>query len=242
MKKASFIGTMMIIASMVVAASDFDDPEIAAEGGLVVKPYKGKYVVIVNNQDRVSPDKFFAPDGGIEGLFNYPVIVIGKNESMPKAGIVVTVSDNSSAPSLLIAPEVPWAGVNVAALATDKPKQDVLESRLQKEIFRAFLFSCGVANSEIQPCLMRPILHAKDLDKSPLTQPGPSAIAPVMETASRLGIFEKTICTYREACQLGWAPSPTNEVQRAIWEKVKAEKNEKPANPIKINYDPAKGE
>jgi len=40
--------------------------------------------------------------------------------------------------------------------------------------------------------------------------------------------------TYRRACHLGWAPPPTNDVQRAIWEKIKAEKERGPTKPITI--------
>ena len=40
--------------------------------------------------------------------------------------------------------------------------------------------------------------------------------------------------TYLRACHLGWAPPPTNDVQRAIWEKIKAEKERGPTKPITI--------
>jgi len=41
----------------------------------------------------------------------------------------------------------------------------------------------------------------------------------------------------REACQEGWAPAPTNDIQKAIWNEVR----QLPAKPIKIEFDPAKG-
>ena len=40
--------------------------------------------------------------------------------------------------------------------------------------------------------------------------------------------------TYKRACKEGWAPAPTNDFQRAVWEKIKAEQGEKPTNPIRI--------
>ena len=43
--------------------------------------------------------------------------------------------------------------------------------------------------------------------------------------------------TYKEACEEGWAPAPTNEIQKAIWDKVRAT----PKNPMKIEFDPKKG-
>ena len=197
------------------------EKELAAEGGIVVEPYSGRYVVIVNNQTRIDEKDFFEPDRGIEDLFNYPVLVVKPGADLKKAGLVITISDNKTAPSLLVAPETPWAGVNVFALATDDPDKKVLVSRLQKEIWRAFLFVCGAANSNMQPCIMRPIFRAKDLDEFPVSQPCPDPIGKVMQMANRLGIAEKNMTTYRDACTQGWAPAPTNDVQRKIWEQIK---------------------
>jgi len=43
--------------------------------------------------------------------------------------------------------------------------------------------------------------------------------------------------SYAAACQEGWAPPPTNEYQRAIWNDV----HKIPEKPMKIDFDPAKG-
>ena len=42
--------------------------------------------------------------------------------------------------------------------------------------------------------------------------------------------------THKKACQEGWAPAPTNDVQKAIWEKVHAI----PDKPMTIEFDPKK--
>ena len=224
-----------VLAALGVAGSALavDDPEIAADGGIITKPYKGKYVYVVNGQKRVAAKDLLVKEGGIEGLFNFPVRLVDSGVKMENAGVIVQVNDSPTAPSLLVAPEAAWAAVNVAALATDKPKPEVLKSRIQKEVYRAFLFACGVANSEVQPCLMRTIKHAKDLDRSPVMQPGPSAVMPVMASANQLGIFERVQMTYRDACQEGWAPQPTNDVQKTIWKEV----HNPPEKPLKITYD-----
>ena len=52
-----------------------------------------------------------------------------------------------------------------------------------------------------------------------------------------LGITKKISATYLDACEQGWAPAPTNEYQKAIWDKVHAA----PKNPMKIEFDPKKG-
>ena len=53
------------------------------------------------------------------------------------------------------------------------------------------------------------------------------------------GVFLVRIhrATYREACREGWAPPPTNDLQRAIWEETR----KLPEKPIKIEFDPPRG-
>ena len=43
---------------------------------------------------------------------------------------------------------------------------------------------------------------------------------------------------YRKACEEGWAPQPTNDVQKAIWDKVHA----MPTEPLKIKPETKKQE
>ena len=190
---------------------------IAAEGGMLVKPYAGKYIVIVNDQKRVAEKDFYKPNQSITELFEFPVKVVAPKTDVSDAAIVITLSDNTTAPALLVAPEVPWAGVNVGALAADKPKDEVLVSRLQKEIWRAFMYTCGAANSRMQPCVMRPIFGIRDLDSQKVSVPCPESLPRVMTTAQALGIGETARCTYKEACAEGWAPPPTNDVQKALY-------------------------
>jgi len=42
------------------------------------------------------------------------------------------------------------------------------------------------------------------------------------------------IVNYKKAVAEGWAPAPTNDVQKAIWDRMKAEKERGPANAVKI--------
>ena len=226
------------VALTAIGAEDAENNAIENEGGLVEKPYKGKYIVIVNNQARIPPSQLFSEGNSIEDIFNFPVKIVGKDAKIENAGVIVQVNESKTAPALLIAPETAWAGVNVSALATDNPAPDVLKSRIQKEIMRAYLYAAGVGNSEVQPCLMRHIRRAKDLDKYAVMQPGPSAVGPVMNTAGQLGIFERTITTYKDACDEGWAPAPTNATQKAIWEKAHNKKADKadPTNRWKRDF------
>ena len=54
---------------------------------------------------------------------------------------------------------------------------------------------------------------------------------------SAAGVTPLRRTIYRRACQEGWAPAPTNDVQKAIWDKVHAI----PKTPMKIEFDPKKG-
>ena len=209
---------------------------IAAAGGFVVRPYAGKKIVIVNDQKRVAEKDFFKDrQSSIEGLLGYPVQVVPAKSDVSKAAVVITLSDDDSAPSLLVAPEVPWAGINVGALAVDSPKPEVLASRLQKEIWRAFMYACGAANSVMQPCVMRTVRRPQDLDAHVISVPCPDSLPRVANTAKELGIGETSICTYKQACMEGWAPAPTNDVQKAVWQEV----HSMPKSPMKIKFDPA---
>ena len=49
---------------------------------------------------------------------------------------------------------------------------------------------------------------------------------------SAAGVTPLKRTIYQRACQEGWAPAPTNDVQKAIWEKVHAI----PDKPITIEY------
>ena len=56
-------------------------------------------------------------------------------------------------------------------------------------------------------------------------------------SATALGAYVKRRTSYQKACEEGWAPLPTNDVQKAIWDKVHAV----PKNPMKIEFDPKQG-
>lgn len=49
-----------------------------------------------------------------------------------------------------------------------------------------------------------------------------------------LGFEPAVVATYLTACREGWAPAPTNDFQRVIWERALSEKERGPTNPIRI--------
>ena len=226
------------------------EQQMARFGGFVEPAYNGQRVYFVDAQKRVpaAATEWIAKQVGI--ALSLPARVVCKEMSAPggdiatamrfakeaadDVGAVVSAVDTPGMPTLLVVPEDGWAQVNVAALAQDTPAADVLEARLKKELWRAFILVFGGGNSQNEGDVMRPICSLRDLDAHEALVSSPEPFNTVMSGAKARGITPLPRTTYLHACREGWAPPPTNDLQKAIWEKVKAEKERGPTNPITI--------
>lgn len=135
---------------------------------------------------------------------------------------------------LAIYPEELKACVNVKALAADKPAPEVLATRLRTELARAALFTLG-SGSVSYSCLTMPVHSLADLDKLARATPG-AEIFTRLGAGRAVGITPLQYTSYEVACQEGWAPSPTNDIQKAVWNKVHA----LPTSPITIKPEAKK--
>lgn len=153
-----------------------------------------------------------------------------------RCGAAVLLVDDPDAPRLVVAPEEFWAAVNVARLSEDGPSPDKLERRLKQEFWRATCMVLGAYVSAQQPCLMASIAGNADLDRNVCVIPSIEVLPKVKSAAGRRGIVPGRRAVYLKACEEGWAPAPTNDVQRAIWEKV----HSMPTEPIKIKPEARK--
>lgn len=142
-------------------------------------------------------------------------------------GIVYLVADESDEP-LIVAPEGRWAKINVALLAGSNANV-----RVQKEMVRAFVILFGGGTSDLGHPILGAISSVDQLDAAPYGFPQ-DVLGRLEQYLAQIGVTPYYQTTYRRACHLGWAPPPTNEVQKAIWDKIKAEKERGPTNPIKI--------
>lgn len=149
-----------------------------------------------------------------------------------KGMAVVMVVDNSTDPSILVAPEDKWAKVNIG-----KFKNSNIGSRCQIELLRAFCFLCGGIGSEYKNPLTGFIAHPSQLDDAPIAQLPMDVINRFIPYLKQMGVVPYVEGTYRKACKEGWAPAPTNDVQKAIWDKIHAI----PSKPMKIEFDAKKG-
>ena len=149
-----------------------------------------------------------------------------------KGMAVVMIVDNSTDPSILVAPEDKWAKINIG-----KFKDSNVRSRGQIELLRAFCFLCGGIGSEYNNPLTGFIAHPSQLDDTSIAQLPMDVINRFIPYLKQMGVVPYVEGTYRKACKEGWAPAPTNDVQKAIWEKVHAI----PTKPMKIEFDAKKG-
>ena len=230
------------------------DMQMQRFGGFVTAEYRGRYCYFMNAQKRVQPRMLEEVISQIRKTLSLPLELRACAESSDDnfaplreawrdsrhPGAVVSIIDCPGWATLLVAPEDGWAQINVLALAKDAPPQAVLEKRLSKEIWRAFITLFGGGNSRLVGDVMSPVTSLSDLDAKPGLVPGPDSFNAVLDGARARGITCIRQATYKQACIEGWAPSPTNDFQKAIFEQVKAEKDIKPSNPLKVIYDPKK--
>lgn len=202
-------------------------------GGELIKPGSGKgSVVIVNEQKRVPALKF---DKVFREVANELKINIRIESAECPAEAVVKVVDSGDVPALTIYPEKNQAVVNVSPLAKDSSSDRQLADRVQKEILRAIAYIVGHASGS--PCkgeLLDAVTSLERLDAIKARLPG-DILHRSKGFLERIGITPYVKVTYKIACEQGWAPPPTNEFQKAVWDKVHAI----PDKPMKIQFDPA---
>lgn len=206
-------------------------------GGMIVRPVSGKFFRIVNAAGVPTETVALVSDSIHSGVF-FRMVTTNQDLSTKAAldettGFALFFVKNDG-PRILVAPEDRWAQVNVAALASDDPK--VFRERILKESWRAVVYAMGGGNSQFPQCVMKPMDSLADLDANTSLIASPEVFGNVTATARKFGLGVVQQTTYLRACQEGWAPAPTNDVQKAIWDKVHAV----PTEPLKIKPETKK--
>lgn len=208
-------------------------------GGTVVKPgsLKGK-MVYVNCQKAAPLDwiksnadtfkKFTKINIEVEdGSFEFPSPKIAGNASL-------FIVDDEKLPSLLSAPENRWAMVNVAPLKKGEgEKPAFFAARVQKELTRGFAILAGAQDSNYPDALVGCITDAAQLDKFVDCRLPVDVMGRLPQYVPGYGVIPAQEVAYRTAVKEGWAPNPTNDVQKRIWDQIRAV----PDKPIQIKYD-----
>ena len=162
-------------------------------------------------------------------------------EAVGRLGIAigVFVVSDPKLPPMLVAPEDRWALVNVAKLKAglkdDLAGQARHRSRCRGELQRAFLYVAGCGSSQHEGNLMG-VSEVAQLDA---INPDLTVMDAVMRSQKYLknvGVTMPMFVSYKKACEQGWAPAPTNDVQKAIWDKV----HQMPSEPLKIKPETKK--
>ena len=235
----------LVTAIAVIAASAFVFADTASEGGMVLNPksFQGK-AAIINVQKRVrhreieAVAKVLAEASGcnvVAEIANGGAADAAALKKKSEAGVVVIIVSDEITPAMLLAPEDNWGVVNVqrlvSDLASERAKEKFLAGRTRKETIRAFSILCGGGSSQFKGNVMNAdTLRETDYMKETIPV---DLIAYWQRHLATLGITRKKMASYADACQQGWAPQPTNDVQRTIWNQVHAI----PDKPITIEFD-----
>ena len=148
--------------------------------------------------------------------------------------LVVCVADQQT-PTFLAAPEEGFAVVNAAKVTAGLSGGAIEKfgaSRYRKELIRAVCFAAGATGSQFKGNVFS-AAKLRDLDECREMVPVDTLMKAGQELKLK-GVTPSVTSTYETACEQGWAPAPTSDVQKAIWDKVHAI----PTKPIKIEFDP----
>lgn len=245
MKKllVAIVATISVIAYAAKENSDAEKEQkraLAREkmlektGGIVEKAGTGKIAIIncqkkfgINNVEQKTEEfnkAFRVAMETLEGSWKF-------GDGLPSgvtAGVFIV--DEESLPMTLVAVESHWGVLNVAHLDT--------LARFNKALTRVAIMTFGGCLSQFKGSPMQTVSSPDDLDKLMNDAITFDAIQGIMRHLQNIGVTQAKKTTYRKACMEGWANQPTNDFQKVIWEEVHA----KPTKPIRIKYDPVKGE
>lgn len=124
------------------------------------------------------------------------------------------------------------AVLNVTPLKTNDKK--AYANRIMAMGCRSIVFTAGGVMPFGVDGSMKNIFAAEDIDKLKSHYAPPMSTQLVKMYAKQFGFAQKKRSTYLGACQEGWAPPPTNDLQKAVWERV----HSIPDKPIKIEFTP----
>lgn len=219
-------------------------------GGFVIDytAAKGKYLFI-NCQKTVDVTLIKGVANGLKGDYSWNIElvegetnIVSLKQAIAEKGRLEALAatifvDCDALPVMTIMPESNLAVINVREFLTDNPKPILLENRVIREAMRGFALSLGAGYTTFNAGVMQPISSVADLDRFAANfVPADSANAALIN-GEKIGFKRYRRTTYKRACKEGWAPQPTNEFQRIVWDKVKAEQAQVPTKPIKITPD-----
>lgn len=215
--------------------------ESESGGTMQARHRNSKDVYYVNAQQRVSVEILDAARLQMERFLKTPIAhtnaVFSFSNPQIFGELSLYVIDDASMPMSLVAPEGRWAFVNVAKLAEGRgEKPAFLQARVRKEMARIGCILLGGIGSAYRHNLLSFAPSAEALDEFTDDTLPVDGLQRCQQYLLQMGVKPWRTVSYRKACEEGWAPQPTNDVQKAIWEKVHA----MPTEPIKIKPETKK--
>ena len=216
---------------------------------MLLRPAKGK-IAIINSQKDIDTEVLVKRAKILEQTLcsmmkieeeSEPFSLNSANSVMMKhsADIAFFLVDSPDLPMSLTCLEGWWGMVNLDKLRVGDPDKNVLIKRFSIELNRVIRSLLNVSEHG-----NRPISQFSKVKSAPKTAadldlikqgaiPMDCAIG-IHGTMATFGIYAERLIPYDVAVQQGWAPPPTNDVQKAIWDEV----HSIPEKPMKIKFDP----
>lgn len=143
--------------------------------------------------------------------------------------VVMVVCGGPKMPRLSVYPEDRIGIVNA-----DRFSPILMEKLLLREIWRTIGFTGGAGYAPFRGCVMQPAFSDPEVAGLLGDVIQPMTLQSFRKFEERFGMKRARFVPYEMACREGWAPAPTNNAQKVIWEDVQAEKEKGPSNPILI--------
>lgn len=235
-KHLLLLAALPIIAFGADTDNDFD-------GGIVANPKSQRgYIEIINAQSKMSEQDILTAIRILQASTEYAFKVVNvKGDGIQaliaqkKSPVAIVIVDDDKTPALLAAPTEHWSAMNVRRM-TDGLRGELAikkftASRCRKQFMRAFAFASGGCGTGFQSnILASQKISDLDLVKEFIPE---DAFEKCRTNLAGLDITPLRREPYHIACYEGWAPAPTNAVQKKIWKLV----HEPPQQPMKIKYD-----
>ena len=164
-------------------------------------------------------------------------LTLARKEKKNGAAAVMFFFEDDDLPVLSVYPEEAITLLNTKPLYVNDDA--TYRRRLNKEFWRSLAFTLGGYSGSPQAnTVLAPVFSIEDLDKLRTFSLSPHQLGAITYAKTRLRMYGEIPVPYLRACREGWAPAPTNDIQKAIWDKV----HQLPAEPIKIKPETKKVE
>lgn len=251
----TLIVTAIALLTLAISAAEAPQPAKKKRSGkeimdrIAMKYYGGKIrqpnsekgeIVFVNTQKTVEPQVLDKVIAKLERQFKFIFKVSPTDVESSTSRPVIRLEDLDRKSRVILAPEDLWVSLNVKSLAADNPPKAILNDRFEKEVRRVFAFVCGGTCGTNPGGVCKLVTRLADLDSIPGTDYSLDVEARIVNNMTDTEVRPYRIAKYSEACREGWAPAPTNEFQKAIWDRAQSDKERGPTKPITIPPPAAK--